>query len=719
MIQAVNSLLLPLAIFLSAFLLFQVEPMTAKYLLPWFGGGAAVWSTCLLFFQCFLLLGYAIAHASARFLKPRWQGVLHLLLAGGAVCFLPVIPADHWKPLPGSDPVWGILLLLPVTLGLPYLVLASTSPLLQNWFALTHPGRSPYRLFALSNAGSLLALISYPLLLEPLLSRHTQSWLWAGGFVLDALLLVGCVIVLWRSQSTAQPPSPVILSPTGDQTDGNQPDRPDPPYPANRPVPATVLLWIVLAAVASILLLGITNQICREMLAIPFLWVLPLGLYLLSFIICFEGPAWYPRRLVTLALVPTLGLVAYALHHHGIWSLPVQIGILCGALFLCCMACHGELYRLRPNPRHLTLYYLMIATGGALGGALVTFVAPRVFLSYAEVPWGFCLLAFLITLLHLRERTSLTSCLRFLPNLQIRVWPLLASGSLILAAFLWWGHRKESEDTLERSRNFYGVLSVIEVSEDDPSLHGYILVHGSIRHGGQFTDPAKARIPLTYFHPQSGVGLAITHLPVEGPRRVGVIGLGVGTLAAYGEAGDTFRFYEIDPEVTRLAESRFTYLRDARAREVKVEVIHGDARLSLEKEEDQRYDLLVLDAFNGDAPPLHLLTKEAFATYLRHLTPNGVIAVDISSNFLNFLPVMVGLNNYYRMQMVWMPWHEDPSHPEYFGSQWVLLSRNPAILRQPEILHASMAPPGGKAITPILWGDDRTSLLPILRWSGR
>ena len=700
-------LTISLTIFLSAFLLFQVEPMTAKYLLPWFGGGAAVWSTCLLFFQCFLLLGYALAYASARFLPPRWQGVLHLLLAGGALCFLPVIPADYWKPLPGSDPVWGILLLLPFTLGLPYLVLASSSPLLQNWFALTNPGRSPYRLFALSNAGSLLALLSYPFLLEPLLSRHTQSMLWAGGFALDVLLLLGCVIVLWRSGAGVQPTSHAIhRSLTRDQVEEAE---------RNRPGPATLLLWIALSAVASVLLLGMTNQICREMVAIPLLWVLPLGLYLMSFILCFEGPAWYPRRIVTVALVPALGLMAYALHHHGIWPLPLQIALLCGVLFLCCMACHGELYRLRPEPRRLTLYYLMIATGGALGGGLVTFVAPRVFLSYMEVPWGFCLVAFLLSLIHAREGTRLPGSLK-IRGTRPKVWPLLAMGALFLGAYFWKCARDEGDGLLERKRNFYGVLSVIEVSEDDPTQHGHILIHGSIKHGGQFANPAKARLPLTYFHERSGVGLAITHLPGAGLRRVGVIGLGVGTLAAYGKAGETFRFYEIDPEVSRLAESRFTYLKDARERSVKVEVVPGDARLSLENEANQRYDLLVLDAFNGDAPPLHLLTKEAFEIYLRHLAPDGVIAVDISSKFLDFLPVMVGLNNHFGMQMVWIPWGEDPSHPEYFGSQWVLLSRNLAFLRQPEILHASMSPPGGKPIQPILWSDDKTSLLPILRW---
>jgi SAM-dependent methyltransferase len=713
MTKSAPPLLLSLAIFLSAFLLFQVEPMTAKYLLPWFGGGAAVWSTCLLFFQCFLLIGYAIAHASARFLKPRWQGVIHLLLAGGAVCFLPVIPADHWKPLPGSDPVWGILLLMPVTLGLPYLVLASSSPLLQSWFALTHPGRSPYRLFALSNAGSLLALISYPLLVDPFLPRHTQSWLWAGGFVIDVLLLVGCVIVLWSSSSTPQFPPPFILSPTGDQADGNH------PYSPNRLGPATVLLWIALTAVASILLLGITHTLCQETVVIPFLWILPLGLYLLSFILCFEGPAWYPRRFVMLALVPGLGLMAYALHHHGIWPLPLQIALLCGVLFLCCMACHGELYRLRPEPRRLTLYYLMIALGGALGGGLVTFVAPRVFLSYAEVPWGLCLFALLITLVHAREGTLFpTGWLPQMGNLRRlwTIWPLMAVGTLLFSAFLWDGSRRHYEGVIERSRNFYGSLSLIEVCEDDPVKRGYLLYHGATCHGGQFADPAKARLPLTYYHERSGVGLAMTHLTTKGPRRIGVIGLGTGTLAAYGKTGDTFRFYEIDPGVEKMAESRFSYLRDARTRSAKVEVIPGDARLSLEKENNQRYDLLVVDAFSGDNIPLHLLTKEAFATYLRHLAPSGVIALHLSNNYLDLLPVALGLNNHFGMQMVWIPWGEDPAHPEYSSSQWVLLTRNPSFLRQPEILHASMSPPGGKAISPILWSDDKTSILPILKW---
>jgi len=697
MIQSFSTALLSLAIFLSAFLLFQIEPMMAKYLLPWFGGGAAVWSTCLLFFQCFLLLGYAIAHASARFLRPRWQGVLHLLLAAGALCFLPVIPTDHWKPLPGSDPVWSILLLLSVTLGLPYLVLASTSPLLQNWFALTHPGRSPYRLFALSNAGSLLALIFYPLLFEPLLSRHTQSMLWAGAFALDMLLLLGCVIVLCRSSASLQPTS--HATPFAETA-------------AKRPGPATVLLWIALTAVASVLLLGITSTLCQDTIVVPFLWILPLGLYLLSFILCFEGPAWYPRRIVTLALVPVLGLMAYAQPHLGIWPLAVQIGLLCGALFLCCMACHGELYRLRPKPRHLTLYYLMIALGGALGGALVTFVAPRVFLSYAEVSWGFCLLALLLTVIHAREHTRLS----IFPNLRVPGWPLLGVGTLLLSILLWDADRKQYDGVLEQSRNFYGSLNLIEVCKDDPAKHGFLLYNGATSHGGQFTDPAKARLPLTYYNTKSGVGLAITHLPRTGPRRVGVIGLGVGTLAAYGEAGDTFRFYEIYTEVSRMAESRFTYLKDARARSVKVVVVPGDARLSLEKEQDQRYDLLVLDAFNGDNIPLHLLTKEAISTYLRHLSPDGVIALHVTNKYINLLKVALGINNYYGMQMVWIPRSEDPLHPEFYGSEWVLLTRNPSFLRQTEILKASMSPPGGKAIKPILWSDDKTSLLPILKW---
>jgi len=615
-----------------------------------------------------------------------------LLLA--ALLFLPIVPGAQWKPAPGEDPAWRILLLLTVCLGLPYFVLAATGPLLQAWFSRLHPGVVPYRLYALSNAGSLLALVTYPFVFEPALTRQVQARLWAWSFGVFALLCGACALRLWRLHAAAGLSS-VEKAKRVRQT------------PEDRlPTSYARALWFCLPACASVLLLATTNKLCQDVAAIPFLWILPLSLYLLTFILCFDRPAWYWRNFFTLLLVPMLALLCFALFEESTLSLRWQIATYGGSLFVGCMVCHGEVYRLKPMPHFLTSFYLLIAAGGAAGAALVALVAPMIFRSYAELNWGGGLLAALVLVIHQREQTRLLPRSRRWRLSAVLLPGVLAVGSLFLLQSWHAGH-----DTFAMSRNFYGVLRVIEVAKDTSS-RAYLLKHGNIKHGLQFATPAMTTTPTTYYNEQSGVGLALTCLPSQTNRLVGVVGLGTGTLAAYGRPGDRFRFYEIDPEVRRLAEAGFTFLKESSAR---VEVIPGDARLSLEGEPSQQFDLLVLDAFSSDSIPVHLLTKEAFTIYFRHLKPDGVLAVHISNRHLNLFPVIVGLAKHFRLLMVHIQWTQEPMPLWLASSNWLLLSHNRNFMTSEPILAHAHTMPLQNSVASILWTDDHASLFRILR----
>lgn len=703
--------LFALTIFAGAFLLFQVQPLIAKFILPWFGGGAAVWTICMLFFQVFLLAGYTYAHITSRYLAPRKQAALHTILLLVALAFLPIVPGTQWKPGPADDPTWHILLLLTASLGLPYFVLSATGPLLQAWFSRLHPGVSPYRLYALSNVGSLLALVSYPFAVEPMFTRQTQAVIWALGFGSFALLCGACAWLVWNQNAKKEGRKTVNRKGARQENERKrklQLSIETPGEPENESTGATSayvkLLWFLLPACGSVLLLATTNKLCQDVAAIPFLWVLPLSLYLITFILSFDQPRWYARRTFTLLLVPMLGLVCYALFQECSLSLLSQVAIYCGASFVCCMVCHGEVYRLRPSPRFLTSFYLSIAAGGAAGGAFVAVVAPLVFRSYAELHTGVGLLAALVTVVHWRERSGWSISGKFIP-----AWTLAAAGSAALVFALFLQVRQNSKDTLFISRNFYGMLRVSPIEPDDPVYHAKKLTNGHIHHGLQFVDAAKSRMPTSYYHELSGVGLALEYLPVQTNRRVGVIGLGVGTLAAYARAGDTFRFYDINPQVRQVAESQFTYLQQA---EGHVEVVMGDARLALENESPQQFDLLVLDAFSSDAIPAHLLTREAFEVYLRHLKPGGVIAVHITNRHLNLLPVTMGLAAHFGFGAREVAWVDTPALWWNSSSRWALLSRNLEFLNNKRIMSASQ-PPNPKTL---LWTDDYTSLIPIMKW---
>jgi hypothetical protein len=395
-----------LTIFAGAFLLFQVQPLIGKYILPWFGGSPGVWTTCMLFFQVLLLGGYAYAHTLSRRLKPRTQAIVHLALLAAALLTLPITPGDHWKPQASGNPTWHILALLAVSLGLPYLVLAATGPLMQEWFRRLTPGTSPYRLYALSNVGSLLALVSYPFYFETQFTRKAQAQFWSWGLLFYALCCAFCAYRVWRQ-------APVkALSETETSADIA------PPSPGRRG------LWLCLPACASILLLAVTNKMCQDVAVIPFLWVLPLGLYLLSFIICFDSPRWYSRFYYTLALVGAMAAVCVALYVGTDMPIVQQVVIYSITLFVGCMICHGELYQLKPHPKHLTSFYLMIAAGGAVGGLFVALIAPVLFSNFYEMHLSLALIVLLLLAISFTGRSALS------PQRWRILFAILAIGAL-------------------------------------------------------------------------------------------------------------------------------------------------------------------------------------------------------------------------------------------------------------------------------------------------
>jgi spermidine synthase len=711
-----------LTIFTGAFLLFQVQPLIGKYILPWFGGGPGVWTTCMLFFQVLLLGGYAYAHLISRWLKPRAQAMVHLVLLVAALTLLPIIPSEAWKPIGGENPVPRILALLLVTLGLPYFVLSTTGPLMQQWFSHANPGRSPYRLYALSNVGSLLALVSYPFFFEPNFTRKTQAGLWAWGLVAFVVCCGFCAVRVWKSEGrnpkTEGNPKPEGRNP---MTAGVANDRSVRGDAAVAPASDFELrpsfgfrisdfglhvLWLLLPACASTLLLATTNKMCQDVAVIPFLWVLPLALYLLSFILCFDNSRWYQRFPYTVALILLSGAVCWALPQQSAINLFLVLGIYSATLFVCCMTCHGELYRLKPDPARLTSFYLFIAAGGAAGGVFVAVIAPLIFNTYAELPWGLFCCGLLL----------LIACARDPALANSTPWRRLACswlgfGVVVLGLALLAQSRKFAGTRVFMSRNFYGVLSLFEGFKDNSDWHHLALFHGRTTHGLQFFHPVGATWPTAYYTDNSGVGLAVFALP-KGDRRMGLVGLGVGTLAAYARTNDYLHFYEINPEVLRIAKSRFTYLAHCKG---EVECTLGDARLSLERQPSQHFDLLVLDAFSGDAIPVHLLTREAFELYDRHLKTNGVIAVHISNNSLDLEPVLANVARERNYHMVVIEFTTSESHPFWMlTSTWALLARNQDLLNSEAIRRAARLPPVHPRQVP-LWTDDFTSLYQILR----
>jgi SAM-dependent methyltransferase len=700
-------LLFALTIFASAFLLFLVQPIIAKQILPWFGGSAAVWTTCLVFFQSALLAGYAYADVIVRRLVAQRQAILHVALLAASVAVLPIVPGAFWKPSGSESPAALILALLAVTIGLPYFLLSTTSPLLQAWFARTHPGRNPYRLFALSNLASMLALVGYPLAIEPWIATRTQAYLWSASYAAFALL---CAATAWRSRrgatavvatqhpaTTASVDAEVTAGTDSLPARGGEPMHADADdLPDTRPPWTRNLLWASLAASGSVLLLSVTNHITQNIAAVPLLWIVPLTLYLLTFILCFDSSRWYPRDVLLPVAAAALGVMAWcAADPRLTHELELQVAVFCLGLFAACMFCHGELARLKPAPRYLTRFYLMVSVGGAAGAVLVGIVAPLVLRAHFELELGLIATACLLVWQTRRDA---------------RVFAALgvaAAATAIGCAV--WAVTAFYDATIYAARNFYGVLRVQETGINDVNRHR-TLMHGTIMHGLQYLAPQFNRQATSYYTATSGIGRLLDTLhPRKDPLRVGVIGLGTGSLAVYGTPGDLYRFYEINPAVVRIAREQFTYLAQSDAR---IETPLGDARLTLEREPLADLDLLVIDAFSSDAIPVHLITSEALALYAKHVKPDGVVGFHVTNRFLDLVPVVRALADAQQMEAVWI--HDDGADVLASRSDWVLVSHNRTLLAKPRITEAA------SEITPRpdwrLWTDDFNNLFQVFRW---
>ncbi len=762
-----------LTILLGAFLLFQIEPVIAKYIQPWFGGAPSVWTTCLLFFQTLLLAGYTYAHLIGTKLAPRRQAIAHLLLI--AICVIammfatllwnsPVLPGAGWKTVNADYPVARILLLLSASIGLPYFALSATAPLLQSWFARIYRDASPYRLYSVSNLGSLIALLTYPFAVEPNLTLRSQANLWSCLYVAFAIGMVLCAISLLRAAPLALVDDEAAL---------------------DKPSFATIALWVSLPACASVLLYAATGQLTQDTAPIPFLWVLPLALYLLSFIICFDSERWYRRGifhpLLGGAILSNLLILIYSDRIAATLGrvvltpmtiiLLLEIGNVLLLMFAGCMVCHGELVRLKPHRRDLTIFYLMVSAGGALGGLFSVVVAPLLFRGFWDFRFAVWISVVLMAISLMRDRASwiyrrspavgiaiLSAALLFPLVVKIVVHPAIyaavafAAMAAVSIVTRWknppWLLARSGfviqlsmvgviallgviyvnmiglamHDAVSITRNFYGVFRVVGAEAPDHSWHSYRLLNGRTTHGEQFfsaTYPRLRYYPTTYYCLNSGVGLVIMNhprraQPNDSSLRVGVVGLGVGTIAAWGRPGDYFRFYEINPAVVRLAtdpNGYFSFVRDSSAR---VEIVSGDARLSMERElaggRSQQFDVLVIDAFTGDAVPTHLLTREAMLVYLNELKPDGVLAVHVSNLYLDLRPVLAEHARTLHLHYGFV--HVDERDMVDWASDWVLLTRDDKMLDQPEI--SARLRPGDPARHVRPWTDDYSNLFQLL-----
>ncbi len=673
--------LYPATIFLSSLLLFLIEPIAAKQLVPILGGSSAVWLTCLVFFQITLLLGYLYAHALTRIMQTKAHLALIVIAAALSLTLLsPHITADP------SHPVRAIFLLLSTSIGVPFLLLASTSPLLQAWLARSTNSAVPYRLFALSNVGSLLALFLYPTLIEPYLTLSHQCLLWIVAFLIYAALLT-CI--------TAQTPAP-----------SNEIPKPAPDANSQAPTTRQKLLWFLLPMAAAMQLTAVTAHLTADIAAIPLLWMLPLSVYLLSFIIAFEYPGLYKRATITRLLVVLLASLGYALSKTDT-SLPIAISItfFLAECFFACLFCHAEAHALKPTrASDSTLFYLLIAAGGATGTFFIGIASPLLFSANYDLPLAFAITAAVAIPTLWREGL-----------VQRVLWGIACAGLFLLAIML---HVAYQRDAILVTRNFYGTLR-IKQTDHAPLSNGQfsqqaaptrMMLNGTIQHGNQIFSPALAHTPTTYYAANSGVGLALTLCCNGRPRIVGVIGLGAGTLAAYGQPGDRFHFYELNPAVQPIARNLFTYLRDSTAT---ITIAEGDARNTLSTEPAQHFDVLVIDAFSGDAIPLHLLTTQALELYQRHLAPGGILAFHISNQFVELAPEIALLAANAHLHAIAIDSPSNPAEGAY-RSSWVLVTNNPAFLANSLIINnAAPIPhvPGTR-----LWTDDYSSLLPLLKF---
>jgi len=660
------------AIFLGSFLLFLVEPIAAKQLLPALGGSAAVWITCLVFFQTALLAAYLYAHWFSR--RSHWN--LHfvlLLLATGSAIAWSIQPVS----LNSTHPIASIFFALSVSIGLPFLMLGATSPLLQVWLARIQLTGIPWRLYALSNLASLLALALYPTIVEPYFTLHAQRLVWCCGFAAFAIV---SAVLTWKTRSHAQAPQS--------------------PAPADEsqvlPAPAShKLLWVLLPMGAAMQLSAVTGYLTANIAAIPLLWILPLAVYLITLILAFQFPNLLPRGITSRLLVILLaGLVWMLSQTEGTLSIRLGIAFFLAEVLISCFFCHAEAYALRPRrPSESTLFYLLFAAGGALGSFLIGIASPLIFSNNYDL-----VITFLVTAL-------LALAVNWSSGRPVRL--LWSTACILLVVQVFMLHTAFGRDTPLAERNFYASLRVRQ-SIGYPAATVRTLLNGTIQHGTQIFSPELRHTPTTYYANDSGVGIAMHQCCPGRARNIGVIGLGVGTIAAYGQPGDRIRFYEINPAVPPIANNLFTYIRESAAT---IDIVEGDGRTSLAAETPQHFDVLVVDAFSGDAIPLHLLTTQAVALYRRHLNPGGILAFHISNRHVDLEPEIALLAKAAGMQAMRVSSFEIKETDE-FSATWMLLSDNAEFFSLPAVADHARAPVENPSVH--LWTDDYSSLLPLI-----
>jgi hypothetical protein len=738
--KTLNTRLFGVTIFVSSALLFSIQPMIAKMLLPLLGGTPAVWNTCMLFFQAVLLCGYAYALLVSRW-PVKWQLIAQLSLLCLAFVSLPIGLASSWANSvpPNDNPSLWLLMCLAASVGLPFFIVSSNSPLLQKWFSQTasESARDPYFLYSASNVGSLLALLAYPALLEPFFTLRAQGRLWTIVYALLVLLIGAHTLMLWRSR--AAEPAPVADEATLEKLTASR-----------------RLRWLLLAFAPSSLMLGVTNYITTDIASVPLLWIIPLALYLLTMVFAFARKPWFSPRLADLVVpgATVVLLMLYLADSSGRGS-RMLIVLHLVYFFFAALMCHGQLAADRPGPRHLAQFYVWLSLGGVLGGVFNALLALMLFRSVVEYPLAIllaCLLlpssevgatgghggpplqkrrldfalpalifAFTIGLGLVADRFAI----RMSGSLFIVAVPLFVSyplrkrpvrfalslGAVILAAGIMSG---AGSSTLHAERNFFGVLRVM----NNPNLKLHSFLHGSTVHGRQSTTLDRQCEPLSYYHREGPLGRIFAQFQAShAAANVGIIGLGTGATASYSQPDQRWTFYEINPAVVSIARSAeyFSYLSDCA--KAPVQVVLGDARLKLHDAADRSYDLLVLDAFSSDAIPVHLMTQQALDLYLSKLAPHGLIVFHISNRNLELSDVVAELaksRNLSCLSLLDMteqqPNGKDPSH-------WVVLARD--VTDYGELRSAPNARPLTGKDAGKVWTDDFSNILSVLKWGHR
>ncbi|TWT98666.1 fused MFS/spermidine synthase [Stieleria varia] len=670
---------------LGAFLVFQVQPIISKCVLPWFGGTPAVWTTCMLFFQLLLFGGYLYAHLLKTYFPPLLQGIVHITLLSAAALVLPIEPSDAWKPGGAESPTLYLLWMLASHVGLPYFVLSSTGPLVQAWLSFQDDSDRVYRLYALSNAGSLFALLSYPFLFEPVFSVSTQSMLWSLMFCLFVLVQGGVAIGMFRVKAGGG---------TEGTSEAKSADPPATPSWIHRSA------WVALPALASTMLLVVTNHVCQDVAVIPFLWVLPLSLYLISFIVCFDSPQWYKPKAIAGATLIALVLIQAKGMLPGSVQLIAEASCYMVMLLGVCLLCHGEVARIKPAAGLLTQYYAMLSGGGAIGGLIVAVLCPTFLSSFVELPFSVALVSSLTFLLFFACKGWRETTYDWTAASRLKFGAAVLMIAPFLTVFL-----AEKDEIIASERNFFGVLRVLK---DDAGMR---LVHGSTIHGMQRNAPHQSE-PTTYYGRKSGVGLTLAALQADKPSmRVGVVGLGCGVLASYGRPADRFDMIEINPAVVEIAQEHFSFMKDCPST---IENHLGDGRLVLERMRDARFDLLVLDAFSSDAIPAHLLTRESMELYRDRLAADGVLAIHVSNNHLNLVPLVHRLSHDAGLvSRVYRAGGDLDIGTRH--STWMLISpEGHPLLDDPQLADAEFASEAELADAP-LWTDQHHNLVSVLR----